>query len=37
MPYTIVVSRQGEVARRFVGPVSDADLVAAIESLRQPR
>jgi hypothetical protein len=36
MPYTVVVSRQGEIARRFVGPVSDADLVATIEALRSP-
>jgi hypothetical protein len=37
MPYTVVVSPRGEIARRFVGPVTEADLVATIESLRAPR
>jgi hypothetical protein len=37
MPYTVVVSRQGEIARRFVGTVTDTDLVATIEPLRSPR
>ncbi|MCI0369958.1 MAG: TlpA family protein disulfide reductase [candidate division NC10 bacterium] len=33
MPYTVVISRQGEVAHRFHGPVSKADLITAIERL----
>jgi hypothetical protein len=37
MPYTVVISPGGAVARRFVGPVSEADLVAAIEALRPAR
>ena len=37
MPYTVVISPRGEIARRFVGPVTEADLVATIESLRPPR
>ncbi len=37
MPYTVVISPQGEITRRFVGPVTDADLVATIEPLRPPR
>lgn len=37
MPYTVVISPGGELARRFVGPVSEADLVAAIEPLRPAR
>jgi hypothetical protein len=41
MPYTLVVSPRGEVARRFTGPVSKAlckaDLIATIEGLLTPR
>jgi len=33
MPYTVVLSRQGEIARKFVGPVSKADLSAVIDAL----
>lgn len=33
MPYTVVISPQGDVARRFFGPVEEADLVATIEGL----
>ncbi len=33
MPYTVVLSPEGDVARRFVGPVSETDLVGTIESL----
>ena len=33
MPYTVLISRQGEVAQRFFGPVSENDLVAGIERL----
>jgi hypothetical protein len=37
MPYTVLISPGGEITRRFVGAVSEADLVAAIESARQAR
>ncbi len=37
MPYTVVISSQGEIARRFTGPVNEAELVAVIESLRPSR
>jgi hypothetical protein len=37
MPYTVVISPRGEVVHRFVGPVSEVDLVAAIEPLRPTR
>ncbi len=37
MPYTVVISTRGEIARRFVGPVTGTDLVATIEPLRSPR
>ncbi len=37
MPYTVVISSRGEVARRFLGPVARADLVAAIEELLASR
>jgi hypothetical protein len=33
MPYTVAISRQGQIARRMVGPVSETDLVAIIEEL----
>jgi peroxiredoxin len=33
MPYTVVISQQGQVAHRWVGPVTEADLVATIEGL----
>ena len=33
MPYTVIISPQGEPARRLTGPVSEADLVSAIEGL----
>jgi hypothetical protein len=35
MPYTVVLSPQGEIARRFMGPVAEAELVATIEGLRR--
>lgn len=37
MPYTVVISRQGQIARRMVGPVPEADLVATIEELLAQR
>ena len=37
MPDTVVISRQGQIARRMVGPVPEADLVAIIEELLAPR
>lgn len=37
MPYTVVISPLGEIARRFTGPVTEADLVAAIEAVRPAR
>lgn len=37
MPYTVILSPDGDIARRFAGPVAEADLVAAIEALRPPR
>jgi hypothetical protein len=37
MPYTVVISKQGEVARRFVGPVTEPDLVTTIEELLAQR
>ena len=37
MPYTVVISPKGEVAKRFTGPVSRADLIATIEGLLTPR
>lgn len=37
MPYTVVVSPKGEIAGRFNGPVSRADLVTMIETLRAER
>ena len=33
MPYTVVISQQGQVAHRWVGPVTEADLVTTIEEL----
>lgn len=33
MPYTVVVSQQGEVVRRFIGPVTETDLVTALDGL----
>jgi hypothetical protein len=33
MPYTVIISPQGAVARRLTGPVSEADLLSAIEDL----
>lgn len=33
MPYTVVVSRDGHVARRFFGPVMGNDLRREIDSL----
>lgn len=33
MPYTVVISPRDEVARRFFGPVKEADLVATIRGL----
>lgn len=33
MPYTVVISPRDEVARRFFGPVEEADLVATIRGL----
>jgi hypothetical protein len=35
--YTVVVSPRGDIARRFVGPVTDTDLVGTIERLRSRR
>jgi hypothetical protein len=37
MPYTVVISQQGQVAHRWVGPVTEADLVATIEGLLAQR
>lgn len=37
MPYTVVISPQGEVARRFIGPVSKADLVTTLDGLLSKR
>ena len=37
MPYTVVISQQGEVARRFIGPVTKTDLVTAIDGLLTQR
>ncbi len=37
MPYTVLISRQGEVAQRFFGPVSEDDFVIAIEALSTRR
>ena len=33
MPYTVVLDRRGGIARNFAGPISKADLTAAIEIL----
>ncbi len=33
MPYTVLISRNGEVMQRFFGPVSENDLVTGIERL----
>ncbi len=33
MPYTVLISRNGEVMQRFFGPVSDNGLVTGIETL----
>ena len=37
MPYTVIISAQGEVAQRLTGSVSEADLVSAIEGLLRRR
>ena len=37
MPYTVVISQQGEVARRFFGPVTETDLVTTIDGLLPQR
>lgn len=37
MPYTVVISQQGEVVRRFIGPVSKADLVTTLDGLLTQR
>lgn len=37
MPYTVVISQQGQVAHRWVGPVTEVDLVATIEGLLAQR
>jgi peroxiredoxin len=37
MPYTVVISPKGEVARKFTGPMPKADLVATIEDLLKQR
>lgn len=37
MPSTAVISKKGEVALRFTGPVSETDLVAGIEKLLAQR
>jgi hypothetical protein len=37
MPYTVVISQQGQVVHRWVGPVTEADLVAVIEELLAQR
>lgn len=33
MPYVVVIAPKGEVARRFVGPVTQTDLAAEIDKL----
>lgn len=37
MPYTVLISRRGQVARRFFGPIGEKELVAAIETLLTDR
>lgn len=37
MPYTVVISKRGEVGRKFVGPVTKMDLVTAIEGFLTQR
>jgi hypothetical protein len=37
MPYTVVISPRGEVARTFTGPMPKIDLVATIEDLLRQR
>ncbi len=37
MPYVVVISPNGEVARRFIGPVTQSDLATEIEKLLATR
>lgn len=37
MPYTVVISQKGEIARRFIGPVTESDLVTTVEGLLAQR
>jgi len=37
MPYVVVISPNGEIARRFVGPVPQSDLAAEIDKLLATR